>query len=61
MNIPEIFILNSHKWLEIKKLIETLPNDMDLGKAIRTYYNQNEDSPKKIWLDKPPFTEDYVQ
>ncbi len=41
---------------EIISLVKELPNDMDLGKAIRKIIDEYNEDKKK-----PPFTEDYTQ
>lgn len=47
---------NLSQWEKVINLANELPNDMDLGKVIRTLVSEHNDKAKK-----PPFTEDYVQ
>ena len=40
MNIPHFFHTQSRAFLEILKLAETNPNDMDFGKKVRSVINE---------------------
>ena len=57
MRIPEHFQTQSRVFVEIKKLTETMYNDMDLGKAVRTIMNDYKDGkynpPSSVQLDEP--------
>jgi len=40
----------------IVEMVNDKPNDMDLGKAVRKLINEYNNE-----INKPPFTEDYIQ
>lgn len=48
-------IIKTEKYNKILKLVGELPNDMDLGKAIRTLVSA------EVVKPKPPITDDYIQ
>ena len=63
--IPSHFHTHSALFTEIRKITETTANDMDLGKAIRKLIQEWRDGKwvrqSGVELDKPRFTDDYIQ
>lgn len=63
--IPEFMHTQGRVLHEIINASEIIHNNMDLGETVRVIIKNYKDGkytpPSNIVLDKPPFTEDYIQ